>query len=255
MWLLRILPIIFSFTSCISMASAESFWINYADKVTIPDEIGMVILSPYAEVKGDKNKVYAYISLTELSRNSPLIKQLPKESIAAENTTWSSYLVYINHPIWHRIIEQELDWILQQGYQHLFIDTIDGIETLCQKNSDKCDDYRSHALELIQLMRKRIPGNFIANRGFSIYPGMKENIQGVLIESFFYGKKGDHYEQRTKNEMEWLSTWVKRLQDDNKFILAVDYAENLSPAKYADLKEKSNEIDITWGINNELLQY
>ncbi len=254
MWLSRILPIIFSLTSCISMASADSFWINYADKVTIPHKIQRVILSHYAEVEGNKDKVYAYISLTELSRNSPLIKLLPKEAIAAENTTWSSYLVHIDHPMWRTIIAEELESILQQGYQHLFIDTIDGIETLCQKKSDKCDAYRDNALQLIQMMRKKIPGNFIANRGFVIYPDMKKYIQGVLIESFFYDKKGDHYEQRTKNEMEWLGTWVKRLQDDDKFILAIDYAENLSPAEQAELEKKSNKINIIWRLGNELLQ-
>ena len=257
MLLLRILLMLSSlyFAACVEAAAADTFSINYADKVTVPEGSEIIILSPYAEVQGDKSRAYAYISLTELSRNSPLISQLPKEIVVSENTAWSSYLVHIDHQDWSVIIEKELKWILEQGYQHVFIDTMDGVETLCQKKPDKCESYRDSARMLIQRIRTRISGNLIINRGFLIYPDVEKMVRGVLIESFFYGKKKDRYERRPDEEMEWLKTWVGRLKNDNKLVLAVDYAENLDAAEKTELQKKAHQMGIMWRLDHESLQY
>jgi uncharacterized protein (TIGR01370 family) len=243
------------FSGCIDVAAADIFSINYASKVIIPEGNGITILSPYAEVQGEKRRAYAYISLTELNSNSPLIKQLPREIVVSENTAWSSYLVQIDHKEWLAIIEKELELILQQGYQHVFIDTVDGVETLCQKTPDKCKSYRESACMLIQRIRKRMSGNLIINRGFLIYPDIKKIVQGMLIESFFYGKKKDRYERRTGEEMEWLKTWVERLRNDNKIVLTVDYAENLAVAEKVELQKKARQLGIMWRLDHESLQY
>ncbi|MCI5221162.1 MAG: hypothetical protein D3924_00410 [Candidatus Electrothrix sp. AR4] len=235
--------------------TAQSFSINYADKVTVPKEKDIVIVSPYAEIQGKKDQAHAYISLTELSRNSPLFEHLPKEAVVSENTAWSSCLVQIDHPEWHVIIKKELDFILKQGYRNIFIDTVDGVETLCQKVPKKCQIYQRNAVMLIRLIRERMSGTLIANRGFSIYQDIDTFVQGVLIESFFYGKNENRYETRTEEEMKWLKMWVERLRSDGKLVLAVDYAENLSSDQKADLHKKAGQLDMLWRLDHESLQY
>jgi uncharacterized protein (TIGR01370 family) len=239
--------------SC-SQETNYSFIINYSNKVIIPETIDLIIVSPYAKVQGNKNKSYAYLSLTEINKLSPYFADFPKEAIVQENKAWSSFLVDITHPAWQKVIEQELSFILEQDYHQLFLDTADGVEILCILHSDKCELYKNQAQEIVTYIRAQTDGKIIVNRGFSIYPKIKDIIQGVLIESFFYDKKQGKFVRRGEQDMTWLSEWVTRLKTDNKFILAIDYADKISDHDSRQLQNKAQEMGIFWKLAHELLQ-
>ncbi len=231
-----------------------SFIINYSNKVVIPETIDIFILNPYAKVQGNKNKSYAYLSLTEINQFSPYFAKFPKEAIIKDNKAWASVLVDITHPAWQKVIQQELSFILKQDYQQVFLDTADGVEILCILHSEKCDIYKNKAQELVAYIRTKTEGKIIINRGFAIYPKIKNLIQGVLIESFFYDKKNGKFVRRGKQDMTWLSGWVTRLKQDKKFILAIDYAEKVSEQDIRNLQNQAQQMGIFWKLAHELLQ-
>ncbi len=242
--------------SC-SQPSIYSFMINYSHQVVISEETDLIIVSPYATIQGDKINAYAYLSLTEINQYSPYFNQLPKEAFIQENQPWSSFLVDIMHPAWQHIIAQELLFILKQGFRHVFIDTADGVEKLCGFYPTDCSSYKNQAKKILTFIQTRIAktGHIIINRGFVIYPDVKAMLKGVLIESFFYDKNQlGQFVRRNHQAMTWLSEWVKRLKQDNKLILAVDYAENISEPEQQFLQEKAEKMGISWVLAHESLQ-
>jgi uncharacterized protein (TIGR01370 family) len=255
MSLLKKLLMIFSLLnlSC-SQPTNYSFIINYSNQVIIPETIDLIVVSPYAKVRGNKNKSYAYLSLTEINKLSPFFADFPKDKMVKENKAWSSFLVEITHPAWQKVIEQELSFILEQGYQQLFLDTADGVEILCILHSDKCEIYKNQAQKIVAYIRNKTKGKIIINRGFAIYPKIKNMIQGVLIESFFYDKKNGKFVRRGEQDMTWLSEWVTRFKKDNKFILAIDYADKMSYQDNYNLQNKAKKMGISWKLAHELLQ-
>ena len=241
--------------SCLQETTdSMSFTINYSHKVIIPETIDLIVVSPYAKVQGNKKKSYAYLSLTEINQLSPFFAEFPKEAMVKENKAWSSFLVDITHPAWQRVIEQELSFILEQDYRQLFLDTADGVEILCILDPKQCGLYEKKAKEIVTYIRNKTEGKIIINRGFKIYPKINKMIQGVLIESFFYDKKDGKFVRRGEQDMTWLSGWVTRLKQDNKFILAIDYAEKISEQDSRYLQKKAQDMGIFWKLANELLQ-
>ncbi len=233
----------------------NKFSIDYSEKIFIPSDIDFIILSPYAKVRGNRNKAYAYISLTELSKSSINFKDFPKDVFMQYNKTWSSFLVDISHPAWRKLIDKEIAWIKKQGFNKVFIDTVDGIETLCRLNNDNCALYKQQAKQILQHIKAELPEGMIINRGFSLYPHIKDIVDGVLIESYFFGKQGNKFVRRNQSDMDWLNVWVQRFNNDNQMILAIDYAENLSLKERNELQQIANQTGILWKLTNEALYW
>lgn len=233
----------------------NKFSVDYSEKIFIPSDIDFIILSPYAKVRGNRDKAYAYISLTELSKNSINFNDFPKDVFMEYNKTWSSFLVDISHSAWQNLIDKEIAWIKKQGFTKVFIDTVDGIETLCRLNNDKCDLYKQQATQILQHIKTELPEGMIINRGFVLYPHIKDIVDGVLIESYFFGKQGNKFVRRNQSDMNWLNAWVQRFKNDNQMILAIDYAENLSPTERKELQKIANQTGILWKLTNESLYW
>ncbi len=231
----------------------NAFIISYKDKVHIPEGCQMAIVSPLAEITGNKKAAYAYLSLTEISTHSPFFSLVPPQALLSYNKRWQSYLVSITCKEWEIVIEKELFTIVARGFQNVFIDTADGVEILCQKRHDQCAQIIKRTTELISLIRKTIPGKIIINRGFFIYPYIKRMINGVLIESFFFKRQGQNWVRRSEEERECLQKWVKQLKKDRKFVLAIDYAP-LTPEEKEHFKVLAERLGVSWIVTDESLQ-
>jgi endo-alpha-1,4-polygalactosaminidase (GH114 family) len=251
---LRAWLMIFSLLNFIlGVKQINAFMISYKDKVHIPEGCEIAIVSPLAEITGNKRAAYAYLSLTEISTYSPFFSLVPPKALLSYNKRWQSYLVSITCDAWKTVIEKELFALLVRGFQNVFIDTVDGVEILCQKKQEYCPQTIKQATALISLIRQTIPGKIIINRGFFIYPHIKRMIDGVLIESFFFKRQGQSWVRRSEGEMEWLRRWIKQLKKERKFILAIDYAP-LTPKEEEYFKTLAQRLGVSWIVTDEFLQ-
>jgi len=225
-----------------------NFIINYGPEVHIPVDCPIAIVSSQTKVTGNKRS--AYMSLTEINRNSPLFPAVSKELISY-NKKWDSYLVDITSDNWRRVIEQEIKKIRGKGFRNIFIDTVDNVEILCQKYPLRSRRIKDSAVSLIRLIRNNFPGKIIINRGFYLYPYIKDYIDGVLIESFFFKRQGDKWIKRNRSEMDWLKK-IKQLHKDGKVVLAIDYIEACSEEE--KLKKIAQQWNVSWKLVHESLQ-
>jgi endo-alpha-1,4-polygalactosaminidase (GH114 family) len=239
----------------IMMPLLVGFEITYLPFVEINKNDDIYIISPYAQVKGDISRAFAYISLCEIEMNSGHLSSLPPQAIVRKVADWTAFLVDISSPEWEDVIKKEIEFLRSKGFENVFVDTADNVEILGNLLPEKRELIHSKGVSLIRMIKKSIPGNMIINRGFGIYDDIKNDICGVFIESLFYKKEDLGWTERTDMDTntEWLLDKVEMLRRDKKMILAVDYAP-MSEDKKLEFKEKAKRLGISWKWAREDLQ-
>ena len=221
------------------------FEITYLPLVEINKGDDIYIVSPYAEIKGDRSRAFAYISLCEIEMNSDYLSLLPPQVILQKVADWGAFLVDILSPEWDYVIRKEVEFLRSNGFENVFVDTVDDVELIANLFPEKRDDIHAKAGSLIRMIKENIQGSLIMNRGFGIYDDVKNHIYGVLIESFFYKKDGADWIERTYPDMEWLLNKVEMLRRDGKIILALDYAP-MSEDKKLEFKKEAKRLGVAW---------
>lgn len=239
----------------IMMPLLVGFEITYRPFVEIDKDDDIYIISPYAQVKGDISRAFAYISLCEIEMNSGYLSSLPPQAIVRKVADWPAFLVDISSPEWEDVIKKEVEFLRSKGFENVFVDTADNVEILGNLLPEKRELIHSKGVSLIRMIKKSIPGNMIINRGFGIYDDIRNDICGVFIESLFYKKEDSGWTERTDMDTntEWLFGKVEMLRIDKKMILAVDYAP-MSEDKKLEFKKKAKRLGISWKWAREDLQ-
>lgn len=242
-----------NFLGLIMIPLLVGFEITYRPFVEINENDDIYIISPYAQVKGDISRAFAYISLCEIEMNSGYLSFLPPQAIVRKVADWPAFLVDISSPEWEDVIKKEVEFLRSKGFENVFVDTADNVEILGNLLPEKRELIHSKGVSLIRMIKKSIPGNMIINRGFGIYDDIRNDICGVFIESLFYKKEDLGWTKRTDTDTEWLFDKVEMLKRDKKMILAVDYAP-MSEDKKLEFKKKAKRLGISWKWAREDLQ-
>ena len=131
----------------------------------------------------------AYISLGEVNRNRSYFHSVKNQNILLkENETWSgSFYVDVRSDLWAvRVIKRLIPAVLSQGFDGLFIDTLDNPIEL-----ERLDPVRfkgmMHAAEiLVKRIRVHYPNILImVNRGYPLLTEVAPFIDMVLGESVY----------------------------------------------------------------------
>ncbi len=215
-------------------------WLCYYGASFGPDIYGkfdMVVLDghnhpPLPDKKGGKPVVCGYLSLGEVNVNSylwPLVKGKP--FLVKKNEQWDSWIVDVRDAEWRRILfETALPDIFKQGFDGVFLDTIDS--SLSLENGVNSSDFpgTSEALkDIIAGMRNKFPGKFIiVNRGLPLLPDIAANIDFVVVESLFsfYAGHAKGYIYVDHDTRQILLNQVEKGTGFNKklVVLTLDYA-------------------------------
>ncbi len=229
------------------------FEITYLPSVQIEKGNDIYIISPYAKIEGDKSRAFAYISLCEIEMNSDYLSSLPPQAVLQKVAGWGAFLVDISSPEWKDVIKKEVEFLKSKGFENVFVDTVDDVEVLADLLPKKKELIHNKAVSLIHMIKESIPGRLIINRGLGIYDDVKNDIYGVLIESFFYKKGDSGWIERTDADREWLHSRLEMLRRDGKIIFALDYAPMSEDRKH-ELKNRAKRLGVSWIWAREDLQ-
>ncbi|HEY8390509.1 MAG TPA: discoidin domain-containing protein [Clostridia bacterium] len=107
-----------------------------------------------------------------------------------QNGNWGSYFVDAGNPVWQASIIAQAREIIDQGYDGLFLDTVDTV--------DVYPSTINGMYNLIKLLRETFPEiKLVMNRGFSTLPTIHEYIDGIMFESFstyYDSQRGENYQ-------------------------------------------------------------
>ena len=93
------------------------------------------------------------------------------------NGDWGSYYTDPGSPAWREFLYNEIQRIVDMGFDGIFIDTVDSVDRFPETFNDMCD--------LIRSVDEKWPDiKMVLNRGFTVVPTVYESLDGVMFELF-----------------------------------------------------------------------
>lgn len=133
--------------------------------------------------------VLGYLSAGEIESSRWYFKKFKDSNILLEeNKNWSgSYMADIRNKEWIAFILNEIiPGIIRQGFNGIFIDTLDSSLYLEDINPDKCKGMKEAAIHLIMAIRLNYPElKIMLNRAYAILPEAAKYINMELAESLY----------------------------------------------------------------------
>lgn len=156
--------------------------------------------------------IFGYASLAEAEKERADYDQVKEFMLTQEeNPQWKGhYAIDVRNPQWAKyMIENIIPDIIEQGFDGVFLDTLDRAEDLERKNPKRYRGMIKAAQKLICAIRYHYPNlKIMTNRGFSILPDILQDVDYILAESILVNydrNKGEHrffsdstYEQLVK---------------------------------------------------------
>lgn len=152
----------------------------------------------FTQAQRQGSKVLAYISIAEIGAYRAYHNRfttLPNNSLGIE-PRWGSSLVDVRNPEWQRYIADVLiPGVLAQGFDGIFLDTLDTALELERKNPALFAGSRAAAINLVQTTRNTMPAAklLMVNRGFDILPQTAPYIDILLAESILVDARTKPY--------------------------------------------------------------
>ena len=172
-------------------------------------------------------RVYAYLSLGEDSAKSgPWQKK-------ERNRDWDTAYVDIGSSLWQAEILNKASSYFAQGFQGLFLDTLDAVDIF--------PEYKEDMLLLICRLKQLAKSNaLIANRGFSLLPDLEKYIEAIVFESFSsIWQASGKCRSLKADELAWTKAIAQRLQASSLEVYTLDYADSVILKKFVQARAKA----------------
>jgi hypothetical protein len=137
--------------------------------------------------------------------------------------------VDVRSDVWRNLLLKEIiPSILKNGYQGIFLDTLDSAEALERQDPVKFKGMIAAAADLVRAIRAAFPSIIImVNRGYAILPqipGEFDYLLGESVRTTFNPQTGAYF-RRTEQDIEWQRARMleARDRDSSLQLFSLDY--------------------------------
>jgi uncharacterized protein (TIGR01370 family) len=172
-------------------------WVVYYSDAARPEEFrgyDLVVFDgdihpPLKPISAKGSVVLGYLSLCEVERHRKWFAAARDSGLlVGENPDWpGSYFVDLREPRWRKIVAGQLaPEIMAQGFQGLFLDTLDDAADLERRDPRKFRGMKAAAVQLVRDIRRDSPAaTLMVNRGYDLVPEVAASVNIVLGESVY----------------------------------------------------------------------
>lgn len=236
---MRLFLTLFLFLTFANLSAQVERWVIYnSDEASISDfePYQLILLDPdsHPSIKALKERgktILGYISLGEAEDKRTHFEMAKRAGLLLqENKNWKGeFSVDIRKKEWTKIlVEQVIPYILHQGFDGLFLDTLDNAEALEEQDPVKYKGMKEAAINLVQTIRLHYPQiQLMTNRGYFVLPKVANIINMALGEDLMttYDFKTKKYLMQPETE---VAGQIKALKDAQKInpklqLLSLDY--------------------------------
>ena len=216
-------------------------WLCYYDDRQGPEEYSrfdLVVLDghhhpPLVRTSGDHPLFLGYLSVGEVDVTGPLWSAARGQPFIVQyDEFWDSWIVDVRDPAWQQLVYEDADAILSQGFDGLFLDTIDSSLSLLEGDEKLTYQGTVEALQhILNSLRTKHPGKYIAiNRGLDALPSLAPLIDIVVIEDL-YSYYPDDEQGYIKVDRQARDLLLSQAEEGvrinpNLTILTLDYADS-----------------------------
>lgn len=202
---------------------------------------------PLAPLKAMGLEVFGYLSLGEAERIRGHFAQAKAAGVLLDaNPNWpGAYYVDLRSPRWRDIVlERLVPAILAQGFDGVFLDTLDDAAFLEQRDPRRFAGMTQAAADLIRAIRQRFPGiRLMLNRAYEIHDLVGGELDSVLGEAVLtsYDFRRKQYEWKSASDVRWQVERLDRVRQRNPAVrvFTLDYWNPRDTAAVAKLYRES----------------
>jgi polysaccharide biosynthesis protein PelA len=182
-------------------------------------------------IRASGAKVLAYISIAEIAPYRDYYTAFSKELyfFLGKQERWGSEKIDIRNIKWQEFVIRNLvPRVKEQGFDGIFVDTLDTALELERQDPVRYADSANHAKQLLVALREALPrpSLLMVNRGFEVLPEIADVVDMVLAESILVPRSGVVTSE--SNEVyETIAKHLQQLQKRNRHlrIFTLDYPD------------------------------
>lgn len=255
-YIIGLLFLLFSFVDVNATITPRCVLFYYHDNV-LPDDIfytydWIFLDQDYSHIKEIKEKFYmknrakliGYISVGEIQKHRKYFNDLKKFAIG-RNITWDSFIADLRSKEYRdflvNIVAKD---IVNKGFDGFFLDTLDSYQLAVSQKEWK--DFQEAEIELIKKLRELFPDKLIVlNRGFEIIDQVRTKVDGVAVESLFWGlDKNKKYRAVSEDERKYLLGQIEKIKFYGIPVIAIDYVEPDERQKSISVVKKISALGV-----------
>ena len=149
---------------------------------------------------------YGYVSIGEIERTRQHFTEAAAAGLLLDaNPNWpDSRYIDLRRPEWETLLlDRIVPAVLNQGFNGLFLDTLDDAAFLETRDPVHCAGMTQAAARLVQAMHQRFPdAKLMLNRAYEIQPLVCDFLDSVLAESIYGGYDFARKRCRTQSPMD-----------------------------------------------------
>lgn len=144
---------------------------------------------PVSPLSGQQRKIVAYLSLGEASPDYEYFSELESDGLLVRpSSTWlGNQYIDIRDSRWRRrVCDRLVPWVLEQGFDGLFVDTLDSPLAIEESEPGRYAGMAEAAAALIMEIRRSFPGIVVMlNRSYRLLPLVEDFIDVAVAESVY----------------------------------------------------------------------
>ncbi|MCI4400147.1 MAG: endo alpha-1,4 polygalactosaminidase [Campylobacteraceae bacterium] len=209
------------------------------------------------EIKIQKQKMFAYVSVGEADKRRAYFKQIPKEWLIAKNSVWKSAIIDQSQKEWATFFVRNIIKPLKdKGFDNFFFDTLDSYQIAAKTTAER-KKQEDGLIAVVTAVKTAYPdAKIIFNRGFEILPKIHGKVSAVAAESLFgeWNEAKKRYENVKKDDREWLVKNLKTVTKEYKIpAISIEYVEPKDKTKAREIAKKVKELGFIPYVTNGAL--
>lgn len=169
---------------------------------------------------------FAYASIGETVPSNKNYEQIPHSCDMGTNPQWGGKIINLSSAACRSdVIEDIINPLWHQGYHAFFLDTLDSYK-LATKTPEERAAQRAGLVTLIHTIKKSYPSvKLIANRGFSVFPEIKNDLVAVVAESLFneWNQSKHDYQKVPDDTRKALTEKLNAVKSSGLPVIVIDY--------------------------------
>ncbi len=209
-------------------------------------------------LKQHGSDTYAYLSIGEVSSQRSWADLIKPEWTLGVNTEWNSTVLDMTNTGWHQFVLQRVELLLQQGFDGLFLDTMDSYQ-LYAKDQAMLASQQAALANLIQKIKLQHPSvKLISNRGFEVMNKIGKHLEAVAAESLYsrWNNSAGSYQPVPIADRQWLQAKLTEAKNNHNIdVIAIDYVAPSDRSKAREVAGKISSLGFIPWVANPSLDY
>jgi len=177
-------------------------------------------------VARDGAALFAYLSIGEVGPARAWGASVEDDWVLGRNEAWDSCVMDLRHPGWADHVVDRVDALMADGYDGLFLDTMDSFSLHARTPVARATQAAGLAALIERIVQRHPDIRLIANRGFEVLDAVGEHLEALAAESLYasWDNVAQRYGPVAANDRAWLLGQLERARDRYALdIIAIDY--------------------------------